>query len=124
MTVNKIVFLKILIAVITLLIFLTLGGIVYALVNYKTTPKLFSRQNAVSAVQASEKIETKAEKVPDTVYLGLKKGEQINNSYMCGDMICMFIRSDFEGNKIIIFDPSSLQIKATVIAGQKKSETK
>lgn len=117
---NKIVLLKILIAFITFLIFLTLGGIVYALVNYKTTPKLFSRQNnAASAVQTPEKTETKAEKSPET-YLGLDKGEYIEDSHSCGTMLCLRIKSDFEGNKVIIFDPDALRIKAVLIAGRKQ----
>lgn len=46
---NKILFLKGLISVLTLLIFLALGGIVYALVNYKTTPKLIPRAKKPAA---------------------------------------------------------------------------
>lgn len=113
---NKIFFLKLLIAFITFLIFLTLGGIVYALVNYKTTPKLFSRpKNAVSAVQTPEK--AGGEKVPET-YLGLQKGEYIEDSHSCGNMLCLRIKSDFSGNKIVIFDPETLRMKTVVIAGQ------
>lgn len=115
---NKIVFLKILIAFITLLIFLTLGGIVYALVNYKTTPKLFSRPKTVAApVQAPEKAET--EKSPET-YLGLNKDEYIEDSHPCGNMLCLRIKSDFSGNKIVIFDPDALLVKAVLIGGRKK----
>ena len=115
---NKIVFLKILIAFITFLIFLTLGGIVYALVNYKTTPKLLSRPKATaSAVRTPEK--TEAVKTPET-YLGLNKGEYIEDSHSCGTMLCLRIKSDFAGNKIILFDPDALQIKAVLIAGQKQ----
>ncbi|MBR1778378.1 MAG: hypothetical protein IJ752_07340 [Alphaproteobacteria bacterium] len=112
---NKIVFLKLLIAVITFLIFLTLGGIVYGLVNYKTTPKLLSRKRA-PIVQTVK--QTDPQQVPLT-YLGLKKGEYIKDSHACGDMLCLRIQSDFEGNKIILFDPASLQIRAVLIAAEK-----
>ena len=111
---NKIVLLKIVIAIITFLIFLTLGGIVYAIINYKTTPKLLSRK--------TEKIfQTSPAKVPET-YLGLKKGESIDDSHACGDLLCLKIKSDFEGNKIILFDPASLQIKGILIGGQKPEQ--
>ena len=114
---NKIVLLKILIVFITFLIFLTLGGIVYALVNYKTTPKLFSGSNSVVSVfQKPEKKE--AEKSPET-YLGLNKDEYIEDSHSCGTMLCLRVKSDFSGNKIVIFDPDALKIKAVLIAGQK-----
>ena len=112
---NKIFFLKLLIAFITFLIFLALGGIVYALVNYKTTPKLLSRKVA-SSIQTEKQIEP--EKIPET-YLELGKDEKIQESHACGNMLCIRIKSDFGDNKIIIFDPAALQIKAVLIAGTK-----
>ena len=42
---NKVAYLKLLIGVITFLIFLTMGGIVYGLLNYKSTPKLITGKN-------------------------------------------------------------------------------
>ena len=121
MSMNKIVFLKLLIVFITFLIFLTLGGIVYALVNYKTTPKLFSRSKSPAVISAPEKIETK--KSPET-YLGLNKDEYIEDSHSCANMLCLRIKSDFSGNKIIIFDPQALKIKAVLIAEQPKNADK
>ena len=112
---NKIVFLKILIAFITFLIFLTLGGIVYALINYKSTPKLFNRNAAQQIVR-----EIQSPNIPPTVHLDLEKNEHINDSVPCGNMLCLRIKSDFGEDKVIIFDPSSLQIKAVIVAGQKK----
>ena len=110
---NKIVFLKILIAVITFLIFLTLGGIVYALINYKTMPKILSHRNIQTILPP--KTEAFSE-----IYLGLTKEETIKDSHSCGNMLCLRIGSDFQPDKIIIFDPNLLQIKAVLNAGQKK----
>ena len=114
---NKIFLLKMLIAFITFLIFLTLGGIVYALVNYKTTPKLFSRKKADVVVQTvqPEKEQPAPAAIPE-ISLGLKKGESIESGVSCGELICLKIKSDFEGNKIILFDPASLRIRATLTA--------
>ena len=115
---DKIVFLKILIGIITFLIFLTLGGIVYGLINYKTTPKLLSRKASPTIQQQIEEYGKK--NIPETS-LELKKGEKISGSHACGDMLCLQIQSDFDENKIIIFDINALQIKAVLVAGQKKS---
>ena len=46
---NKVAYLKLLIGVITFLIFLTMGGIVYGLLNYKSTPKLITGRNKSAA---------------------------------------------------------------------------
>ena len=54
---NKIAFLKFLITFITLLIFLTLGGIVYGLVNYKTTPKLLSGKKKAAPAEATQHVQ-------------------------------------------------------------------
>lgn len=117
-TMDKIAFLKILIGIITSLIFLTLGGIVYGLVNYKTTPKLLSRKKAPVTQQQTLPVKSiETERVSET-YLGLKKGETVKNTHACGDMLCLHIKSDFESDKIIIFDPAALRIKAILIAGQ------
>ncbi|MBO4644489.1 MAG: hypothetical protein J5716_07775 [Alphaproteobacteria bacterium] len=113
---NKILFLKILIAFITFLIFLTLGGIVYALVNYKTTPKLLSRKKAPVIREVKQ---TEPEKIPET-YLELGKDEHIQESHACGNMLCLHVKSDFGNSKIIIFDPEALQIKAVLLAGQQR----
>ena len=112
---NKIFLLKMLIAFITFLIFLTLGGIVYALVNYKTTPKLLSRKKAPTVVQTVKQA-TETERLQET-YLGLKEDEYIKTSHACGDMLCLQIKSDFEKDKIIIFDPAALRIKAVLNTG-------
>ena len=108
---NKIVFLKIVIAIITFLIFLTLGGIVYALINYKTTPKLFSRQQA--SVSQTEEKPTVPDVTPE-IHLGLKDGEHIAESHPCGDLLCLRITSDFKSDRIILFDPAALQTKAVL----------
>lgn len=113
---NKIVFLKVLITIITLLIFLTLGGIVYGLVNYKTTPKLLSRKNNAGAVQ-------KTTDVLSEISLKLANDERIKDSHACGNMLCVRIGSDFNGERIIIVDPINLHTK-TVLFGPEKATGK
>lgn len=114
---NKILFLKVLIGIITFLIFLTLGGIVYGLVNYKTTPKLLSgRTKSMPAQQNTAGI-------PQEIYLDLADKEHIKDSHACGDMLCIRLVSDFDGERIVIFDPADLQVKA-VISGLKKKPKK
>ena len=107
-----------LIAFITTLIFLTLGGIVYALVNYKTTPKLLSRKKADTVVQTvlpEKERPAETERTPE-INLGLGKDERLKDSHPCGDMLCLFVKSDLGKDKIVIFDPAALQIKAVLNA--------
>lgn len=113
---NKIVFLKVLICVITFLIFLTLGGIVYGLVNYKTTPKLLSGKTGTAAA-----VRRKTAGTPQEIHLNLTDGEHIKDSHACGNMLCLRISSDFDGERVVIFDPSGLQIKATVFGTKKQA---
>ena len=113
---NKILFLKVLIAIITLLIFLTLGGIIYGLVNYKTTPKLLSRKNKVAVIQ-------KTIDAPTEISLDMADKEKIKDSHACGNMLCIRIASDFNGERIIIVDPSNLQTK-TILLKTKKTTGK
>ena len=108
---NKIFWLKILIAFITFLIFLTLGGIVYALVNYKTTPKLLTRKKAPEVQAVRQAVEH--EKIPET-NLGLTKDEHLKTGYACGNMLCLHIKSDLGKDRIVIFDPAALQVKAVL----------
>ena len=108
---NKIALLKLLIAGITFLIFLALGGIAYALINYKTTPKLISRKKA--PVSQSAEVQTAPDQIPE-ISLKLKDGESIAESHPCGDLLCLKITSDFAGSKVLIFDPVSLKIKAVL----------
>ncbi len=108
---NKIFFLKVLIGIITLLIFLTLGGIVYGLVNYKTTPKLLSGKNKSIFMKSSE---TTNQESVQNISLDLKKNEHIKDSHACGEMLCVRVSSDFNGERIIIFDPAALKIKAVL----------
>ncbi len=110
---NKIFFLKVLIGIITLLIFLTLGGIVYGLVNYKTTPKLLSGKNKSIFTKSTET--TNQENVKN-ISLNLEKTEHIKGSHACGEMLCIRVSSDFNGERIIIFDPAVLKIKAVLLA--------
>lgn len=112
---NKIAFLKVLIGIITFLIFLTLGGIIYGLVNYKTTPKLLSNKNRTAPVQNTAG-------TPREIFLDLKDKERIQDSHACADMLCIRVVSDFDGERIIIVDPAELQIKAVIFDARKKAE--
>lgn len=106
---NKIVFLKFLITFITLLIFLTLGGIVYGLVNYKTTPKLLSGKKKVAPAAVS----AAPDSVPE-IPLNLTAKEHIKTAVSCGDRLCLLIVSDFGEERVIVADPASLQINAVL----------
>lgn len=112
---NKILFLKMLIGVITLLIFLTLGGIIYGLVNYKTTPKLLSGRTGTAPVRKN------TTETPQEIHLDLADKEHIKDSHACGDMLCIRIVSDFDGERIVIFDPAGLQVKAVIFGSKKKA---
>ncbi len=112
---NKILFLKVLIGIITFLIFLTLGGIIYGLVNYKTTPKLLSGRNKIKSSQNTQAM-------VQEIYLNLTDKEKIKDSHACGDMLCIRVSSDFDGERFFIFDPATLQIKAVIFAAKKKAE--
>ncbi len=112
---NKILFLKMLIGVITLLIFLTLGGIIYGLVNYKTTPKLLSGRTGIAPTRKN------TTETPREIYLDLVDKEHVKDSHACGDMLCIRIVSDFDGERIVIFDPAALQVKAVIFGSKKKA---
>ena len=111
---NKIFWLKMLIAFITFLIFLTLGGIVYALVNYKTTPKLLSRKKPPAVVETVKPDTDTGTQAPAEMNLKLGKDERLKSSHACGDMLCLHIKSDLGRDRIIILDPAALRIKAVL----------
>ncbi len=117
---NKIFFLKVLIGIITLLIFLTLGGIVYGLINYKTTPKLLSGEKALF----TKNKKTEKEEIVQNISLNLEKNEHFKDSHACGEMLCIRVSSDFNGERIIIFDPASLKIKAVLLSSQTNLKNK
>ncbi len=110
---NKIFYLKILVGVMTFLIFLTLGGIIYGIVNYRTTPKLFS---------GKKRILSSSKESPLEFDLNLSEQEHIQDSHACANMLCVRIVSDFDSERIIIFDPVELKIKAVLSAKTKKAQ--
>ena len=116
---NKIFYLKVLVGIITFLIFLTLGGIVYGLINYKTTPKLLSGEKALFT--KNNKTE---EEIVQNISLNLEKNEHFKDSHACGEMLCIRVSSDFNGERIIIFDPASLKIKAVLLSSQTNLKNK
>ena len=105
---NKILFLKGLISVLTLLIFLALGGIVYALVNYKTTPKLIPRAKKPAAVQTAPAVPIAA--VAQTAVtadsdLSLNQGKDavLKSVGACGEnLICVSVSDPFAGDRIAV----------------------
>lgn len=105
---NKVAYLKLLIGIITFLIFLTMIGIVYGLLNYKSTPKLITGKNkSVVAVDG----------VP-TVYLNLTADkEKIKAVLPCGERLCLHIESAFDGDRVIVFNPARRQVETVVRSG-------
>lgn len=104
---NKILFLKGLISVLTLLIFLALGGIVYALVNYKTTPKLIPRSKKPDPVQTVQ-----APAVPlaadSDIYLNQSKDAVLKSVDACGEnLICVSVSDPFTGDKIAVVNAAN-----------------
>ena len=96
---NKILFLKGLISVLTLLIFLALGGIVYALVNYKTTPKLIPRSKKPAAVPLA---------ADSDLYLNQSKDAVLKSVDSCGEnLICVSVSDAFAGDKIAVVDAAN-----------------
>lgn len=119
---NKILFLKIVVTVLTLLIFLTLGGIAYALINYKKTPKLLPRRQepAVEQVRPQALLPAQETEIPAEIYLDLEKDAKIQDVMPCGALLCLRVASGFARDKIALIDPVSFQIKAWIFAdGQK-----
>ena len=104
---NKVAYLKLLIGVITFLIFLTMGGIVYGLLNYKSTPKLITDRNKSAATVDGAPV----------VRLNLTAGkEKIKAALPCGEMLCLHVESAFDGDGIIVFDPARRQVHAVIRA--------
>lgn len=121
---NKILFLKGVVAALTLLIFLTLGGIAYALINYKKTPKLLPRrqEQAVEQAQMQEQtlIQVQNTEIPAEIYLNLEKEDKIQDVMPCGALLCLRVTSGFAKDRIALIDPVSFRIKAWIFAdGQK-----
>lgn len=101
---NKILFLKGLISVLTLLIFLALGGIVYALVNYKTTPKLIPRAKKPATVQTAAPAVPIATVTADSD-LSLNQGKDavLKAVGACGEnLICVSVSDPFAGDRIAV----------------------
>lgn len=103
---NKILFLKGLIAVLTLLIFLALGGIVYALVNYKTTPKLIPRaKKPAAATRNAPAVPIAAD---SDLHLNQSKDAVLKSVASCGEnLICVSVSDPFEGDKIAVIDAAN-----------------
>lgn len=102
---NKILFLKGLISVLTLLIFLALGGIVYALVNYKTTPKLIPRAKKPAAAQNAPAVPIAAD---SDLHLNQSKDAVLKSVASCGEnLICVSVSDSFEGDKIAVIDAAN-----------------
>lgn len=91
---NKIFFLKVLVGFLTLLIFLTLIGIVYGVVNYKKTPKLFSNKSN-SFKKAEFVVPSSANAAPHTVFLN-RADKTIAAAFECGAYVC-FMLQDKDG---------------------------
>lgn len=100
---NKIFFLKLLIGVMTFLIFLGMGGVVYGLLFYKKTPKILPRTATVA----------------ENVWLGLEHGAKINNAVGCGDYICLNVSGNAEPDKIAVINPASKKIEFWIRVGKK-----
>lgn len=101
---NKILFLKGLISVLTLLIFLALGGIVYALVNYKTTPKLIPRAKKPAA-QNAPAVPIAAD---SDLHLNQSKDSVLKSVASCGEnLICVSVSDPFAGDKIAVIDAAN-----------------
>lgn len=102
---NKILFLKGLISVLTLLIFLALGGIVYALVNYKTTPKLIPRAKkpAVAQTAPAVPVAAVAQTADSDLYLNQSKDAVLKSVGACGEnLICVSVSDPFAGDRIAV----------------------
>lgn len=103
---NKILFLKGLISVLTLLIFLALGGIVYALVNYKTTPKLIPRAKKPAAVQTAAPaipVAAVAQTADSDLSLNQGKDAVLKSVGACGEnLICVSVSDPFAGDRIAV----------------------
>lgn len=96
---NKILFLKGLISVLTLLIFLALGGIVYALVNYKTTPKLIPRTKKPAAPAVPIATVT----ADSDLSLNQGKDAVLKSVGACGEnLICVSVSDPFAGDRIAV----------------------
>ena len=93
---NKILFLKALIGFLTFLIFLTLVGIVYGIVNYNKTPKLFSK-NKTTAVT-----------VKNVVYLGMPE-TKIKTAFGCGDRLCVLLTEKGNKDVVAVIEPEKPQ---------------
>lgn len=121
---NKILLLKSIVAVLTLLIFLTLGGIAYALINYKKTPKLLPRRQEPAVeqvqVQISEQNQPQETEIPAEIYLGLEKEAKIQDVMPCGALLCVRVASGFAKDRIALIDPASFRIKAWIFAEEQK----
>lgn len=103
---NKILFLKGLISILTLLIFLALGGIVYALVNYKTTPKLIPRAKKPAAVtQTAPTVTLSAD---SNIHLNQSKDAVLKSVASCGEnLICVSVSDPFAGDKIAVINAAN-----------------
>lgn len=102
---NKILYLKILVGFITFLIFLTLTGIVYGIVNYKTTPKLLrSKRKAAKAAVTSAPAQT-----PRTINLD-RTDKTIAHIAACGDYVCLTLAGKKgDVREAVIISPDSAQ---------------
>lgn len=103
---NKVAYLKLLIGIITFLIFLTMGGIVYGLLNYKSTPKLITGRNKAATADGAPvvRLNLTAEK------------EKIKTVLPCGEMLCLHVESAFDGDSVIVFDPARRQVHTVIRA--------
>lgn len=80
---NKIFFLKALIGFLSFLIFMTLLGIIYGIINYDTTPKLFSQKKKISSPVKNKTVQDVFLKRPEA---------QIVSSFGCGDSLCLQLK--------------------------------
>lgn len=108
---NKILVLKGIIAVITLLIILCMIATVYGLVNYKKTPKLISHKIAAKAAEVF--------KTPEDIYLEQKKGSKIGDVTSCGSYLCVRITTPFTEDRVAVMDVDSNKLLYWIHIGAK-----
>lgn len=104
---NKLFFLKALITVMTLLIFLGTGGVIYGLFFYKKPPKTLSRPAPVSA------------SAPADVWLDQGKRAEIKEITGCGAFLCLRVATQTEAEKIAVVDPVARKVLFWIRAGSK-----
>ena len=101
---NKILYLKILVGFITFLIFLTLTGIVYGIVNYKTTPKLLRGKRKAAKAAVSAPAQT-----PRAINLD-RADKTIAHIAACGDYVCLTLAGKKgDVREAVIISPDSAQ---------------